>query len=150
MIDLGLLITGLAAFAALFFGKGHVTRHVLFVAWAIGFATSFLGAPKAGVVLSLAISDLLITGISVIAVHHDDKRVDSRLVGGLSLLLMPAHFAMSASQGAASWILYVSCCNAIFVLQCLVVGGWADDLGRRLWSFIHRALPILRSRHGNR
>lgn len=150
MIDPGLLITGIAASAAMLFGKGRIMRRAIFASWLISLITFTFDAPKSVVVLNLSLMDLLIAWASILAVHRNNLRLDARLIGGISLALMPLHFVMSATSGGANWLLYASVCNAAFVIQCLIVGGWADDVARRVLRFVLGPLPVFSFRNRGR
>lgn len=148
--DAGIFITGLAGAAAFVFGKGTWIRHLLAMAWAMTTIEALLGATKDAVVFSLAMVDLIIAGAALIRWLQDDSRTDARIIGGISIMLMPAHFVMSASQGAVSWWLYASICNAAFVLQCLIIGGWLDHVGRSTGRLVARLNPVHLFRRGGR
>jgi len=150
MIDIGLLFTGFAAFACFAFGRGKWMRHVLLISWLVTAMEVFFGVKTSFVVLTLACLDLMVAGTALIRVTHDPSRNDVRVVGGLSMMLMPAHFIMSASLGKVNWTLYASACNTVFILQCLTAGGWLDGLGRGIAGFISRLRPAHLLRRGMR
>lgn len=64
------------------------------------------------------------------------------------MALMPAHWIMSVSQGEANWLLYATICNAAFVVQCFIVRGWLDGVGRSVGAFIARLSPVRLFRDG--
>jgi hypothetical protein len=148
--DPGIFVTGVAGAAAFVFGRGVWIRHLLAMAWAMVTIEALLGATKDAVVFSIAMVDLIIAGAALIRWLEDDSRVDARIIGGISIALMPAHFIMSASEGAVSWWLYASICNAAFVLQCLIIGGWLDHVGRSTGRFFARLNPVHLFRRGDR
>lgn len=141
-MDIGVLITGIAALAAFFFGRGKWLRHSLLLSWAIISILAVSDVKMSLVVLTMAVMDLLIAGVAVAIVTNNPLRYDARVIGAGSMVLMPAHFAMSASQGNADWTLYAAACNAVFVLQCLIVGGWLDGLVGGFSRFFRRMRPL--------
>lgn len=149
-MDLGILVTGLAAWAAFLFGRGVWLRHLLLLSWSVALIEWLAVAWMPTVVLTNALMDLAIAGMALARVTHDPARVDAKLVGGISMALMPAHWVVSATQGRIVWPLYAVACNAGFVLQCLIVGGWLDGLGRRSVRIFSRLHPVrlLRRREG--
>lgn len=150
MIDLGLLFTGAAAVAAFAFGRGTWLRHILLIAWLTVVLQALVDVRAAFVVFTMAMLDLTIAGTALIRYTQDRTRQDARIVGGLSMALMPAHFVMSATAGRVDWGLYASVCNLVFVLQCLIVGGWLDGVGRCINRVVSRVLPSGVLRRGGR
>ena len=146
MIDLGLLITGFAV-ALSFRGRCGWLRALIIASWLLAVATS--GGDKAGVVLSAALADLVKALAAVLLLAAGAERAEVRLVGLLSLALFPAHLAMSVTHGAPSWFLYASAVNAVFVAQCLIVGGWLDGLVRGADRFF-AWLRLVPARSGGR
>lgn len=105
-------------------------------------------ARMATFVFTAAVLNLFLAGMALIIVTRDATRRDAQVVGGLSMAIMPAHWIMSISSGAADWTIYAWSCNTVFVLQCLTSGGWFDGVGRsivRLYSRL-RPVPNLRDR----
>ena len=148
--DIGIFITGLAGAGAIVFGRGTWIRHLLAMAWVMTAIEALAGMTKDAVVFSIAMVDLVIAGAALIRWLEDDTRTDARIIGGVSIALMPAHFVMSASQGAVPWWLYASICNVAFVLQCLIIGGWLDNVGRSTGRFVARLNPVHLFRRGGR
>jgi hypothetical protein len=97
-----------------------------------------------------AILDLFIGFVAVVISTIDPTRLDARIVGGISICLMPAHSVVSFGHGLSDigWIVYAATCNGAFVVQCLVTGGWLDGMGRGVSRFLSRfrGLPFLRFR----
>ncbi len=141
-MDIGILVTGLAVVAAFICGKGKYLRHVLLLSWAIVSILALSGVKMSLIVLAMAAIDISIAGIAVAIATNDPARYDARLVGAASMALMPAHWAMSITQGNADWTLYAAACNAVFVLQCLIVGGWLDGLVSGVGRFFRRLHPL--------
>ena len=150
MIDLGLLVTGIAALIAFLWGRGKSLRPLLLVSWAVAFMGSALDVNMATTVFMLAAMDLIIAGAALLIVTHDPSRTDAKIIGGISMALMPAHFTMSAAHGAADWTIYAAALNAGFVLQCLIVRGWMDGVGRTANRFWNRLVPVHLHRNGGR
>ena len=148
MIDIGIVITGIAAFIAFIWGRGRWMRHALFLSWAVVAVIGAIGADKAETVFTLAAMDLAIAGVALFVVTADETRTDAKIVGAISIALMPAHVIMSATHGIADWTLYASALNAGFVLQCLIVRGWLDGLGRTARGFFARLRPVFVHRIG--
>lgn len=157
VLDLGLIVCGIAAALAIIGAKLHREDradqgrgrwqalwlpHLMLAIWATSMVGKIAQATMASVVFMAVVADLVIAGAAVSIVTHDPKRIDARLVGGISMALMPAHWAMSMSQGQANWTLYAAGCNAGFVLQCLIVGGWLDGLGRGVSRILARISPL--------
>jgi len=150
MIDLGLLITGLAAAAAFLLGRGKWLRNLLFISWLMMAVESLTGVSMAGVVFSMTIMDMIIAGAALAVSTNDPSRYDARAVGAISMAMMPAHWIMAATQGGGNWVLYAAAANAGFVLQCLIVGGWLNGVGRRLGRLVGRDGSIRPIRGGGR
>lgn len=150
MIDPGLAITGFAAAFCLAFGRGRWLRRVLFIAWLAGAVLAMMGQTRSIVVAGMASIDLVVAMIALVRLTQNPDKREAQVVGGLSMGLMPTHFIMAASQGHADWTLYVSACNAVFVLQCLVAGGWLDGVGRGIADIWRRLRPVFLLRDGGR
>jgi len=150
MIDAGIALTGFAAASCLAFGRGQWLRRVLFAAWLSGALLTAGGATKSEYVLGMASIDLAIAVVALVRFTQDTSKREAQIVGALSMAMMPAHFIMAASHGAADWTLYASACNAIFVLQCLTAGGWLDGLGRGIAGIWNRVHPVRHLRDGGR
>ena len=144
--DPGVTITFPFAAAALWKGRGQWLKHLLAIYWTASAILALSQAFMATVVLCYTIFDLSIAGAALLVTMHDPKRYDARWIGGLSMMLMPAHLAMSATHGAANWLLYASILNAVFVLQSLILTGWLDGVGRGISGFLGRlrSIPVLR------
>jgi hypothetical protein len=154
-LDIGLLITAIAALLAFGRGWGDLgrvgwMRQTLVVAWLSGGLAILTEQPMPTVVFLTAMMDFTIAGVAVAILMNDPTRSDARIVGTISLALMPAHFVVSANHGLPSfpWALYAATCNGAFVVQCLITGGWLDGLGRSISSLIGwiRRVPLLRFR----
>lgn len=141
-MDYGLLITGAAVVAAFSFGRGKWIRHLLLVSWLIVLMLAFYGATMATFVGVMAGLDITIAAVALAVATHNPRRVDAKMIGGISMALMPAHWTMAITGGAVDWRLYASICNGAFVLQCLVIGGWLDGVGRSLGDFIRWTNPL--------
>lgn len=137
-MDIGVMITGIAAFAALGFGRGKWLRHLLFISWATIALASVMGMTMSTIVFCMAMLDITIAGAAVIIATHDPARYDARAIGTVSMALIPAHWTMSITQGAADWTLYAAACNAGFVFQCLIIGGWLDGVASFFGRFFRR------------
>lgn len=154
MMDVGLTVT--AAAGALGLGRAVRRRRdltlptLLLAAWGTAIALAAADARMATFVFTAAVLNLVIAGMALVIVTRDPGRLDARVTGGLSMAIMPAHWVMSASNGAADWTIYSLSCNIVFVLQCLVAGGWLDGLGRGLAGFFARLRPVRRLRDGGR
>lgn len=142
MPDLGLAITGLAAVIAFKWGRGIWLRHVLILAWLVILAFVLSGAVKSEIVFIMAAVDLLIAGTALVVITNDPLRIDAKIVGAISMTLMPMHWIMTVSHGTANWTIYASAANAGFVLQCLIVRGWLDGLGSGIIDFVNRFRPV--------
>lgn len=145
-MDIGIFATGVAAIACIALGRppraNRWLRHVLLISWLVTLFESIADVGIGTVVFSLVMLNFLIAGAAVMRVTHDPSRVDAKVIGNLSMMLMPAHFIMSASLGKVNWTLYASACNIVFILQCLVAGGWLDGVGRCITRFVDR-LPVV-------
>lgn len=150
MVDVGLLVTGVAAAAAFLMGRGKWLRNLLFISWLMMAVESLMGVSMAGVVFSMTMMDLIIAGAAVAVATNDPTRYDARAVGAISIAMMPAHWIMAATHGGANWTLYVAAANAGFVLQCLIVGGWLNGVGRRLGRLVGRDGTVRPFRGGGR
>lgn len=150
MIDLGLLVTGVAAAAVFLTGRGRWLRNLLFISWLMMVVEAFMGVSMAGVVFSMTMMDMLIAGAAVAIATNDPTRYDARAVGVISMAMMPAHWVMAVSNGAPNWMLYAAACNAGFVLQCLIVGGRLNGVGRRLGRLVNRNGAVRAIRGGGR
>jgi hypothetical protein len=137
-VDLGILVTGIAATLCLVFGRGDFLRHVLFIAWATIALETMAGVRMSFMVMTMALLDLLIAAVALARVHHDQENYRARFIGFVSMALMPLHWTISATQGAVSWVLYASVVNAGFVAQCLTMMGWFDGVGRSIRSLFRR------------
>jgi len=142
MTDIGILATGLTASACIAFGRSVWIGRVLFGAWLFGALASLLGAGVSMTVLIAACLDMSIAIVALVRFTQDTSKRDAQMVGAMSMALMPAHFIMAVSHGAADWTIYVSAANAIFVLQCLTAGGWLDGVGRGIAGIWHRVHPV--------
>jgi hypothetical protein len=150
LIDLGILITGIAAFIAFGWGKGRMRgrgkrlRHMLLLAWTAAAIGALMGADMPTAVFIATMMDFTIAGVALAITIHDPCRVDARTVGGISMALMPAHWVVSMAGGVSDfgWALYAGGCNAFFVIQCLIVRGWLDGVGRSIGRFVGRFLPV--------
>jgi hypothetical protein len=149
-MDIGLLITGLAALAAFAFGNGKWLRHLLLLSWLSSVLETVAGVQMPTMVFSMTMMDIVIAGAALVVATHDHKRYDARVIGGISMALMPAHWVMSVTHGAGNWTLYASAVNAGFVLQCLTIGGWLDGVGRIIARIVARLRPIHLFRGGER
>lgn len=157
-MDIGILVTGAASLLAvcggglclspLRPGDNPSLRATLACSWIVTVVEQSLVANMAMVVFSMALLDLVIAGAALIIATHDRTRYDARLIGGLSMALMPAHWIMSASHGRPNWAAYAMGCNIVFILQCLIAGGWLNGVGRRIAGFINRVRPVLHFRNG--
>lgn len=153
-MDLGLLTTGIFAIVAFGWGKGKWQgrgtwlRRLLLLSWVLVTLEVIAGAYMATLVLTMATIDISIAGAALTISTHDSMRYDARAVGLISMALMPAHWIMSATHGALDWTLYASLCNAGFVLQCLIVRGWLDDVGRSTGGFFARLRVVRMHRDG--
>lgn len=145
-MDIGIIITGLAAFAVLAFGRGKWLRHLLFLSWSTVALAAASGMAMSTIVFAMTVLDISIAGAAVIIATDNPPRYDARAVGAVSMALIPAHCAMSITQGAADWTLYAAACNAGFVLQCLIVGGWLDGLVSGFSRFFGRSSRLHRVR----
>jgi len=150
MADAGLLVTGFSAAMCLAYGKGTWLRRVLFLAWLGGAALAMAGQVNSVIVAGMASIDLIVAMIALVRFTQDNQKREAQIVGGLSMCLMPAHFIMAASHGRADWTLYASACNAVFVLQCLVAGGWLDGVGRSIADIWRGVRPVRSFRDGGR
>lgn len=150
MIDAGLLITGIAAALAFLPGRGKWLRHLLVISWLATLLAAAMGASMSSVVFLLTMLDMVIAGAALAITTHNPARYDARVVGAVSMMLMPAHWVMAWSEGAANWTLYAAACNGAFVVQCLIVGGWLDGVGRRLGRLFNRAGAVRSVRGGGR
>lgn len=150
MLDLGILITGAAAALAFIPGRGKWLRHLLVISWIATAVAAGAGASMAAVVFLLTMLDMTIAGAALVVSTNDPARYDARVVGALSMGMMPAHWVMAWSEGMADWTLYASACNAVFVIQCLIVGGWLDGVGRRLGRIFGRGGAVRPVRGGGR
>ncbi len=156
LLDPGLIITGIAAVIAFGWGsgqwKGRGTwlRHLLLASWVASALTIATNPDMPTMVFVAASMDFIVAFASVMLLAKDNTRNDARTVGAISLALMPAHLAVSVCQGLTygGWPLYAAACNGAFIIQCLVVRGWLDGLGRTFAGFLGRLrrLPLLRFR----
>lgn len=142
MIDIGILVTGIAAGTAFVWGRGKWLRHLLLLSWASIAVAATGGAQMSTIVFLMTMMDLIIAGTAVSIVTHDPKRNDARIVGAVSMALMPAHWVVAMTQGEIDWTLYASAVNAAFVIQCLIVRGWLDGLGRSIARIVSRLRPF--------
>jgi len=142
------LITGSALALSLIHGRCTVLQMMLLASWAGGIVLSMAGVDMAATVFALATADMILALASVAILSVDNARSDARMVGLLSIALFPAHWAMSASSGAASWPIYAGCVNAVFVAQCIIVGGFMDGMVARFDSFLVRVRLV--HPYGNR
>jgi len=142
MIDIGLLTTGLFAAASVTFGRSVWNARILFAAWLVVTLAVCMGMTKSQTVLTMACLDMSIAIVALVRFTQDTSKRDAQMVGAMSMALMPAHFIMAVSHGAADWTIYVSAANAIFVLQCLTAGGWLDGVGRGIAGIWHRVHPV--------
>ena len=150
MIDFGLIVTGIAAASAFLLGRGRWLRNLLFISWLMMAVESLMGVSMAGVVFSMTMMDMIIAGAALAVATNDPTRYDARAVGAISMAMMPAHWVMAATQGAPNWVLYAAACNAGFVVQCLIVGGWLNGVGRRIGRLVNRDGTVRPIRGGGR
>lgn len=129
-MDIGLLVTGAAVILAYHKGRGTWLRRLLLISWAASFGATLANAPMSSTVFMMTVMDGLIAGVALTICTRDPNRYDARAVGAVSMAMMPAHWVMAATQGAPNWTLYAAACNAGFVFQCLIAGGWLDGMGR--------------------
>lgn len=148
--DIGILATGIAAALALVLGRGVWLRHLLAIAWTMVTIETLAGVPKDAMVFSIAVTDLVIALAALARATQDRSRIDARWIGAISLLLMVAHWLMSVSQGLPPWWLYASIVNIGFILQCLIIGGWLDHVGRSVGRVVARLNPVHLFRRGER
>lgn len=149
-MDLGIIATGIAALTAFFWGRGKFLRNILLLSW-IGSAIGWIsGATMSSTVAYSAFTNIAIAGAAVAISTKDRFRYDARVIGGLSIVVMPAHWIMSVSQGAGSWLVYATASNVVFIAQCLIVRGWADGLGRGIGDFFDRYGRLHPVRRGGR
>lgn len=144
-IDPGLLVTGLFAALACWRGRHAAFRGMLPIAWCVC-ALAGTTLPMSWAVAVFAIVDLIISGVCLIfwTLEHDQR---ARVIGGLSMALMPCHFIFSALHGWFDWVLYASILNTAFVLQCLTATGGLDGVGRWFGGIYGRLVPAsLRAR----
>lgn len=121
---------------------------VLLGVWAVPFGLLAADARMATFVFTAAVLDMVIGAAALLIVTRDPSRYDARVVGGISMAIMPAHWMMSVSNGTANWTIYAIACNTAFVAQCLIAGGWFDGMGRRISRFIARLRPVHSLRDG--
>jgi hypothetical protein len=112
--------------------------------WIAGLLVWLTEQPQSVAVFVSTSMDLLIAGGAVIISTRDPSRIDARIVGAISMALMPAHWVVSVGQGIHGWgwTLYAVACNGAFVVQCFIVRGWLDGLGRGLGHFLGRFIPV--------
>lgn len=153
-MELGLAISA----AAVVLGIGRSLKQrldltlpgLLAAVWAVPLGLLAADARMATFVFTAAALNLFVASIALVLVTRDPARIDARLVGGLSMAIMPAHWIMSVSNGTADWTIYAWSCNAVFVLQCLVAGGWFDGVGRSFVRLVSRLWPVHHVRDGGR
>jgi hypothetical protein len=152
LVDPGLLITGAAVFIAFGWGRGKWLRHLLLLSWVTSVIGAFVGATMSTLVFNAIVMDFVVAGGALIVTTRDPCRIDARMVGGISIALMPAHWVVSWNGGLAAfgWVLYAGACNAGFVLQCLIVRGWLDGVGRGIGRFVGRFVPVSLFHDGGR
>lgn len=148
-MDIGILTAGAAAFVAFVWGRGEWLRHILLLSWIAVSLEALAGVNMATVVFTMASLDLLIAGAALIIATDDPRRKDARIVGGISMALMPAHWIMAITHGQPNWTMYAIGCNVGFVIQCLIVRGWLDGVGRSIGSFFARVRPVFAIRRGD-
>lgn len=145
-----MLVYGFAvavAFLAWHFQPGALTRSLL-AAWALSaVAGAFL--PHQWMPGAFAIVDMMVAVVSL-SLWTEYRCQRARLTGGISMLLICAHFGYSASQGVGNWTLYASILNAGFALQCFTAGGGWDGLVRFYDRFRHRHNHLHVSLHKKR
>lgn len=146
--DIGLTVTFLAVAPAFWFGRGKWLRHLLLLSWLTVTLEKIAEIQMATIVFSMTVLDLMIAGAALVVATHDHARYDARVIGSISMALMPGHWVMAATQGAGSWTLYAAAVNAGFVLQCLVIGGWLDGVGRSIGRLFARLRPVHLFRRG--
>lgn len=149
-MDIGLIATGLAAGIAFGWGRGKWLRNLLMFSWALVAMQSIMGGSMSSIVFTLTAMDLVIAGAATAVVTNNPVRYDARVVGQISMALMPVHWVMAWSEGAIDWTTYASVCNFAFIIQCLIVRGWLDGLGRGILHFFTRLHPVHLFRHGER
>lgn len=153
-LDPGILVTGIAAWAAFLWRRGvwiwrepdlehkFWLRHMLLLLWAVITVETVARAYMATVVATQAIMDLAVAGTALAVATHNPARVDARIIGGISMALMPLHWTMAFFHGKPNWALYAIICNMGFIAQCLILGGWLDGVGRCISNLLSRAWPL--------
>lgn len=145
--DVGVTVTFPFAGVALWTGRGTWLRHLLAIYWTANAILLLTNTIMATVVASYAVFDLVISGTAVLVLTRDRTRRDAQVIGAISMALMPFHWVMAASHGRADWLPYASILNAAFALQCLIIAGLLDGLGRSISRFFGRlraANPFVR------
>ena len=150
MIDIGVIVTGFCVLSCLLAGRDTWLCGALALSWSATAVMVMAGAGKDVFVLAFSALDMLIALTSLTRFTLDHSNHGAQVVAGMSLAMMPPHFLMSASLGNVNWTLYASACNLVFVLQCLVAGGWLDGVGRRIADFRGRFRSVHRLRGGGR
>lgn len=115
---------------------------LLLAVWTVPLALLAAEARMATFVFTAAVLNMAIAGVALLIVTRNPARYEARIVGGVSMAIMPAHWIMSVSSGGADWTIYAAACNIGFAFQCLVAGGWLDGLGRRIGRFFTRLRPV--------
>lgn len=138
-LDPGLILTGLFAALVGWRGKHVAFRGMLPIAWCVC-ALAGMTLPMSWVVAVFAIVDLFIAGVCLIFWTLEGNQ-RARVIGGLSMALMPVHFVFSALHGRFDWIVYASILNTAFVLQCLTATGGLDGVGRWLGRLLGGLVP---------
>lgn len=142
MLDLGMILTGIAAASCLIMGRGVALRSALFMAWATAFVLVSFDSNIDLTVLMMILMDLVIAVTALITVTIDPARNDAKVAGFIAISMMPAHFIVSATQGAIDWQFYAIVCNVAFILQCSASTGALDVLGRSIGSFFSRSFNL--------
>jgi hypothetical protein len=151
-MDLGLTLTAVACALGLGWAvrkQRDLTLPVMLAAlWGASVGLSAAGAKMATFVFTAVMMNLLVGFVALLILIREPNRADARFIGGLAMAIMPAHFIMSATNGQANWTIYAWSCNIVYILQCLVAGGWLDWLGRSLGGIITRLRPVRGLRDG--
>ena len=153
-MDYGLVLTGLLAAAGVvrcaLKSRDLSLPCVLVSLWGASLALVAADARMSTFVFCAAMLNMIVSGIALVIVTRHPWRMDARIVGGLSLAIMPAHWIMSVSKGDGDWTIYALSCNFVFTMQCLVSGGWLDGMGRRAAGLVSGVWPLYRLRGGGK
>jgi hypothetical protein len=128
MADIGLVVTGVAALAAVMVTtRDHLTQYTA-IAWVVSLVVS-LTLPKPLMPGAWAIVDACLALACLWTTTNSNCR-EARYIGLISMLLICAHFVYAGSKGTLPWIWYASILNAGFCLQCLVASGGMGSVER--------------------